>query len=423
MSAAKMKHIPALRFPEFTEPWKTGSIDSCVKRYNHPVAVEPDCMYRQIGVRSHGKGIFHKAPVTGKSLGDKRVFWVHPQAFVVNIVFGWEQAVALTSAAEDGFIASHRFPMFVPNESKTDLNFLLLFFLRKKGKYLLELASPGGAGRNKTLGQNEFAKLDVTLPTLPEQQKIATFVGAVDKKLEALRRKHELLQTYKRGIMQKIFLRELRFKADDGSEFPIWEKKLFGELFRFVRTNNLSRDQLSDHPQQIQNIHYGDIHTKYRSQFFLNREVVPYVQCSFKWDISEEEYCCPGDLIIADASEDYADIGKAIEVMNANERSLVAGLHTFIARPKNNDFVLGFAGYIMQSIGMRRQVMKIAQGISVLGISKPNLSKLTLWKPHHDEQKKIADFLSAIDAKIDAVAEQIGKMKQFKKGLLQQMFV
>jgi type I restriction enzyme S subunit len=126
MSAAKTKHAPPLRFPEFTEPWKTNSIDSYVKRYNKPVTVEPDRMYRQIGVRSHGKGIFHKEPVTGKSLGDKRVFWVHPHAFVVNIVFGWEQAVALTSTAEDGFIASHRFPMFVPVENRTDLNFLLL---------------------------------------------------------------------------------------------------------------------------------------------------------------------------------------------------------------------------------------------------------------------------------------------------------
>ncbi|WP_019488072.1 hypothetical protein [Kamptonema formosum] len=65
--------------------------------------------YKQIGIRSHGKGIFHKEAVTGRELGNKRVYWVHPNAFVVNIVFAWEQAVALTSSDENGFIASHRF--------------------------------------------------------------------------------------------------------------------------------------------------------------------------------------------------------------------------------------------------------------------------------------------------------------------------
>ena len=127
--------------------------------------------------------------------------------------------------------------------------------------------------------------------------------------------------------------------------------------------------------------------------------------------------------MIADASEDYADIGKSIEVITVKERSLVAGLHTYIARQKNNVFVVGFTGYIMQSALMRKQVMRIAQGISVLGISKPNLSKLLLWIPHRDEQQKIADFLSAIDTKIESVTKQVEQIETFKKRLLQKMFV
>ena len=102
---------------------------------------------------------------------------------------------------------------------------------------------------------------------------------------------------------------------------------------------------------------------------------------------------------------------------------MVAGLHTYIARPKIGSLAVGFSGYLLRSVPMRRQVMRIAQGISVLGVSKGNLEELTFWIPCPDEQQKIADALSAMDVKIQAVADQATKLQTFKKGLLQQMFV
>lgn len=157
--------------------------------------------------------------------------------------------------SEKGFIASHRFPMFVPREDKVDLEFFLLFFLRKRGKYLLGLASPGGAGRNKTLGQNEFSNLNVVFPGIEEQQKIAAFLGSVDDKLNKLRRKRELLETWKRGLMKKIFSQQLRFNQDDGAAFPDWEEKKLSDVFDWVKTNSLSREMLTDEKGDIQNIH------------------------------------------------------------------------------------------------------------------------------------------------------------------------
>ena len=219
------KKVPELRFPEFHGDWQTDRIDHFLTRYVKPVDVQLETEYEQIGIRSHGKGIFHKDPVTGEELGNKRVYWVHPEAFTVNIVFAWEQAVALTSSDEQGFIASHRFLMFLPKENRADLKFVLLFFLRRRGKHLLELASPGGAGRNKTLGQDSFAELKITLPQKEEQEKIASFLGSIDKRLTELRRKHELLQTYKRGVMQKIFSQEVRFKGSIDTAFPDWKEK------------------------------------------------------------------------------------------------------------------------------------------------------------------------------------------------------
>ena len=94
--------------------WPKIKLGELLKRIVRPVTVAKEGAYRQIGIRSHCKGVFHKPEVTGKQLGNKRVFWVEPDCLVLNIVFAWEQAVAMTTDAEKGMIASHRFPMYFP---------------------------------------------------------------------------------------------------------------------------------------------------------------------------------------------------------------------------------------------------------------------------------------------------------------------
>src|SRR6185295_17588048 len=181
-----------------------------------------------------GKGIFHKNPVTGKERGNKRVFWVEPDLFILNIVFAWEQAVAKTTKYELGTIASHRFPMFRPKADLLKLDFLVLLFLTKRGKSLLELASPGGAGRNKTLGKDDFARTIVRLPSTTEQTKIAGFLSVVDNKIDQLTRKRALLLRYKNGIMQQIFDHKIRFKDHKGSGYPDWQEKRLSQISTVV---------------------------------------------------------------------------------------------------------------------------------------------------------------------------------------------
>src|SRR5690606_39170623 len=245
----EQKKLPKLRFPSFFEKWKVKTIDNSFERVVNPVDVNEKQEYKQIGIRSHGKGIFHKETVLGNELGNKRVFWIEENLFIVNIVFAWEMAVAKTTKNEMGLIASHRFPMYRPKNDILDLDFILYFFLRNRGKYILELASPGGAGRNKTLGQKEFAKSKVTIPTnIEEQQKIATFLASVDKKIDQLQQKKHLLEQYKKGVMQQVFpsassgqAPKLRFKpalsavegCENGNEYPEWEEKKLGDICKF----------------------------------------------------------------------------------------------------------------------------------------------------------------------------------------------
>lgn len=184
---------------------KEVEVKNILKRYSNPVAVELEKQYKQIGIRSHGKGIFHKESVNGKALGNKRVFWIKENLLILNIVFAWERAVAKTSVNEIGMIASHRFPMYEAMEGVLDLNYILYFFLTPRGKSYLELASPGGAGRNKTLGQTEFERLKFKIPSINEQVKISTFLNNIDAQFNLLSQQLEETLNFKKGLLQQMF--------------------------------------------------------------------------------------------------------------------------------------------------------------------------------------------------------------------------
>ncbi|QUY37622.1 restriction endonuclease subunit S [Acinetobacter junii] len=299
-----------------------------------------------------------------------------------------------------------------------DPNFLMILLDARKNDVL---ASAIGSTQ-KALTIANLNKLIFNFPSNEEQTKIASFLSAVDEKISQLTQKQQLLSQYKQGMMQKLFSQQIRFKADDGSEFGEWEETNFSSQFNFHNTNSHSRALLAEYGE-IMNIHYGDIHTKFSMLFDVTKENIPFLNVEVDTSkITNEQFLKVGDLVIADASEDYKDIGKAIEVISLNNQKVVAGLHTYIARPVK-PFALGFCGYMMQTFEVREQVKKLATGISVLGISKTNLGKVELRIPCLEEQTKIANFLSAIDQKNEVVAQQIEQAKLWKKGLLQQMFV
>lgn len=167
--------------------------------------VDPNAMYTQIGIRSHGKGLFYKEPVSGAELGNKVVYWIEPDCFILNIVFAWEQAIGKTTAAEAGMIGSHRFPMYRPVKNLVDIDYLIYYFLTKRGTDILEAASPGGAGRNRTLGQDRFLKSKIILPPIEEQRRIAEILATQDRVIELYGRKIEELQRFKKGALSKMF--------------------------------------------------------------------------------------------------------------------------------------------------------------------------------------------------------------------------
>ena len=199
----KNPNVPNLRFSSFADPFRIYTLKEVLQRISFPVTVDENKLYYQIGIRSHSKGIFYKEAEIGKQIGNKRIFWIEPNCLILNIVFAWEQAVAKTSEKEVGMVASHRFPMYkVLNNS---LDYIVDFFKTEKGKQLLQMASPGGAGRNKTLNQDFFLNSKIYLPSLNEQLKTSELIELIEDRIETQIKIIDTLSSQKKQIRNLIF--------------------------------------------------------------------------------------------------------------------------------------------------------------------------------------------------------------------------
>jgi hypothetical protein len=160
------------------------SLGEELSQVRRPVQIDPAHTYREIGVRSHGRGIFVKDPIKGAELGTKRVFAMAPHELVFNIVFAWEGAVTVTGPDVAGLIASHRFPSFEGREEWT-VDLIDQYLRTIKGRNLLVDCSPGGAGRNKTLTVSRLLSEQIKLPSDDATAQIVGTLKAASEQLEA----------------------------------------------------------------------------------------------------------------------------------------------------------------------------------------------------------------------------------------------
>ena len=261
--------------------WNVYLFRDILERVEVPVNVESNKEYVQIGIRSHGKGLFYKEPVLGKALGNKQVFWIQPNCFILNVVFAWEQAITKTTENELGMIGSHRFPMYRPKNDLVDIDYLIYYFLTKRGTDILEAASPGGAGRNRTLGQERFLKSKITLPPLPEQQKIATILSTQDKVIELKEKLLAQKQQQKKYLMQQLLTGKKRLPGFDRK----WNYVKANEIFKSI----------------VDKSHGGKLEVLSSTQ---DKGIVPrsQVDIDIKYDensLSTYKKVCEGDFVIS----------------------------------------------------------------------------------------------------------------------------
>ncbi|MBB4809346.1 type I restriction enzyme S subunit [Acinetobacter johnsonii] len=297
-------------------------------------------------------------------------------------------------------------------------SFLFQWFFAKENIIQNKVSSTGiGAGKLDTA---DLQNLEIVVPKLEEQTQIASFLSAVDEKISQLTQKHELLSQYKQGMMQKLFSQQIRFKAYDGSEFGEWEEKtLIDSIDSSIKWSftggpfgsNLKSDDYTESGIriiQLQNIGDGLFLNDYKIFTSLEK--------------ADELLSCniyPNEILISKMGDPVA---RCCIVPNHHDRYLMCsdGIRLVVNK---NKYSTHFMFYQINYQDFRQKASDVSTGSTRKRIGLSDLKQLPILVPCLDEQTKIANFLSSIDQKIEVVAQQIEQAKQWKKGLLQQMFV
>lgn len=400
------KLVPKLRFKaddgsEFPE-WEEKTFSEILSENKIPIP-KPTNGYERLGIRSHGKGTFHEYVPAGEGLDVDTMYVVEAYNLILNITFAWEQAIAVTDDKDDGKLVSHRFPQYKFNAG-FDWHYFKYDILDKKLKHELGLASPGGAGRNRVLNKSDFLKIKRVVPCLNEQQKIASFLSTIDEIITTTEAELTAWEERKKGVMQKIFNREVRFKADDGSDFPEWEEKRLGDYlvkFSEVTLNNNQYPALTSSRKGIflQDDYYGK---QIASEDNTGYNIVPYGYFTYR-HMSD-------DLVFR------------FNINTIVEYGIVSTLYpVFTTTDKIDDKFLYY--YLNESDRFRKYCFLQKQGGSRTYMYYNKLERHVILLPSLPEQKKIADCLSSLDDVINQIQAELSAWKEFKKGLLQQMFV
>ena len=196
---------PEIQFAGFTDAWEQRELGTIIKENLKPVS-KPEGEYIRLGIRSHAKGTFHEVVPAGGGLNVDTMYAVEANNLIVNITFAWEEAWAITTDEDAEKLVSHRFPQYKFNSDQYP-TFYKYRFNNARMKYDLELASPGGAGRNRVLNKRAFLKIPICIPmSYEEQQQIGTYFRNLDHLITLHQRKLETLKKLKKSMLQKMFI-------------------------------------------------------------------------------------------------------------------------------------------------------------------------------------------------------------------------
>lgn len=408
---SKNINVPKLRFKEFTKGWEEKKLFSLSENgfsngaFNDPKKVGSG--YKIINVKDmYIDGVINTDTLTRVALDEKE--------FLKNRVEYGDIFFTRSSLVKEGIAYSN-----ISLSTDKDLTFdghlirmrpkkeicfpIFLYYTFTTKKVRNQFIVRGKTTTMTTIGQDDIASVNIFLPLKQEQEKIALFLSNVDTKIEQLAKKDELLQQYKKSIVQKIFSQEIRFKADDGNEFPEWEEKKLADIGEIITGKTPSTTNNNLWNGDIEFVTPTDIceNKKYQSKTLRtvkkqnNMKVLP---------IGSIVYTC------------IASIGKMsltslLSITNQQINSII--INDFY----NNEYIYYALRYITPYI-------QSTQANTTLPIiNKTEFSKFKINIPCIEEQNKIANFLSSIDDKIEENQKILEKTKEFKKALLQQMFI
>lgn len=394
-----MKNIPKLRFPGFNDDWKLIKLKSLGKIVN-------GLTYSPSDISEDGVLVLRSSNVQDGLLSFEDNVYVKVDNYnavqendiLICVRNGSRRLIgknALINKSAEGLA----FGAFMSIFRSPSNSFIHQLFNTER--YYRTIHINLGATIN-SINNSELANFSFYFPSeKAEQQKIASFLSSVDQRIELLQKKKSLLEDYKKGVMQKLFSQELRFTKEDGSAFPSWTKIKLKDIGRFYSGGT---------PKSTKREYYGgDI--PFIGSGNISDDNVEQTLTKLGFDNSSAKMVCKGDLLIAmyGATSGEAAISKIDGAIN---QAVLC-----VKTDENKKFLLYWLKLKKESI--KSKYLQGGQG----NLSSKIIKNLMIKLPCAEEQGMISDFLASIDRKIQFVNTQIEKTQQFKKGLMQQMFV
>ena len=385
MIATQQKNVPTLRFPEFSGEWTNKKI-----RYIAPLQRGFDLPTTQVS-----KGKYPVAYSNG-------VLRTHSEYKVVGpgVVTGRSGTIGKVTFIEEKYWP-HNTSLWVTDFCGNDPKYIYYFYSQ------IRLERYNAGSTVPTLNRNDVHSLKRYIPHFKEQQKIAAFLSSADTKIEQLGKKKALLEQYKKGMMQKLFSQEIRFKDNSGSDYPEWGEKTFGDICNVKRGASprpiTSPKWFSDYS----NIGWVRISDVTSSNKYLT-ETAQYLSGE---GVRKSRFIPKGNIIMSIC----ATIGKPI--YTNFDVCIHDGFVVFEGLRVNKEFIY----YFLEKV--QRRWYRYGQPGTQVNLNSDIVSNEIIKVPAEAEQQKITIFLSAIDRKIELVATQLDQARAFKKGLLQQMFI
>ena len=419
--------VPKLRFKEFDGDWVSANIQSLVDQNildkpmdgNHGEIHPTSADYVENGIPF----VMATDVFDGKVHLNKSKKITKEQADTLRKGFSIEGDILLTHKATIGNVAKvpeleTPYIMLTPQVTYyriLDQEKLLADFMKSNFESVTfqnELIALCTGATRLYIGISEQRKLPFSYPSKPEQTKIASFLSNVDEKISQLTQKHELLSQYKQGMMQKLFSQQIRFKADDGSEFGEWEDKILKDLFPKIRNGFVG----------VATPYYVNYGVKYLQGKNIKNGKIDATGLIF---INQEFHQKKTNSILKTNDILMVQSGHVGECAVVTEDYDNANCHALLVlSPKSSKLINSkFVVYYFYSEIGKKKIALIKTGNTIEHILASDIKEVALLFPCLEEQTKIANFLSAIDQKNEVVAQKIEQAKQWKKGLLQQMFV
>lgn len=414
MTATDVKtNTPALRFPEFSGEWEEKKLDEIAKfskgRGVSKSDITPDgateCIrYGQLYTH-YGETI--KNVISRTNVDHKELILSEYNDIIIPASGESEIDIATASCVLKSGVALGGDLNIIKTENN---GVYLSYYLNNRKKK--EIASMAQGIAVVHLYSSQLKTLNIKLPTLPEQQKIAAFLTAVDTRIDQLTRKKTLLAQYKKGIMQQLFSQTLRFKDDNGEEFPEWEEKTLGEFTLSSAFGPRFSSELYSPEGNVVTLRTTDMDSD------GNIDYSKSPRADIDVEQLKEHVLQKDDLVISRSGT----IGVT-GVFNSYVLPVVPGAFLIRFRLNGVKICPQFVRYLFNSEKGRNKIESLSAGGVQKNLTGTSILNLQTHFPSLPEQQKIAAFLSAIDAKINAVEQQLTQTKTYKKGLLQQLFV